>query len=149
MDGISAGASIIGVISLAMQLSSAAWTVARLLDTITDAPSEVVRLKDLLDLVHVTSIGVRNALQCQRRLHGDTIPGTEHIRNALAVCQRKLALIQSVLNRVENVERGRTLVSRSWARFRLAVKKDEIAVLERQLGQALDVLNVLLTTNLM
>lgn len=149
MDGLSAAAGVVGVLSLAMQLSEAAFVLVRFLDTVADAPSEVIRLKDLLKLVHVTSIGIKSALDSQQRLNTGSIPSTEPIQEAMEICARKLTLIQKALSRVENIERGCNLVSRSWARFRLAIKKDQIAEVESQLGQALNVLNVLLTTNLM
>lgn len=149
MDGISAVASVAGVVSLAMQISSATHTLVKFLGTISDAPKEVVRLKDMLNLVHIASVGVKKALEYQARLHGDNIEGIQSIHDVLEVCQKKLSLIQSVLDRVENIERGRNLVSRSWARFRLAVKKEDIVDFEKQLGHALGVLNVQLSTNLM
>jgi hypothetical protein len=149
MDGLSAATGIAGVISLAIQLGQTAITLVKFFDTISDAPNEVIRLRDLLRLIYATSSGVRNALECQRRLHGGTVAGAEDICDALTVCQRKLALIQDLLDKTENVQCGRTLVSRSWAKFRLAGKKDTISEFERQLGQGLDVLNVLLTANLM
>ncbi len=149
MDGLSAAASVAGVLSLAIQLAQSAHSLIDFLNTFTDAPNEVVRLRDLLRLVHVASVGVRNAVECQRRLYSDVLPGTADIYEALAVCQGKLVAIRGRLDRVEHVERGRTLVSRSWARFRLALEKDYILELERQLNYALGILNVLLTTNLM
>lgn len=149
MDGLSAGAGVIGVISLAMQLSEAAYAVVRFLNTITDAPREVMRLKELINLLYVTSVGVKSALEFQQQLHGDNIQGSENIHDALTVCQQRLGLVQDILDKTESIERGQTLVSRNWARFRLAARKDDIGKLERQLGQGLDVLNVLLTTNIM
>ena len=72
--------------------------------------------------------------------------GSDQICFALVVCQQKLVLIQASLGKVENTKR---LVSRSWARLRLVIKKDEITEFERELGQALNILNVSLTANIM
>ncbi len=149
MDGLSAAASVAGVLSLAIQLAQSASSLIDFLNTFTDAPNEVIRLRDLLRLIHAASVGVRNAVEYQRNLHGDVVPSAANIFEALTVCQDRVVAIRGRLDRIENVEHGRTLVSRSWARFRLAVKKDYILELERQLSQALSVLNVLLTTNLM
>ncbi|KAH8884385.1 hypothetical protein GQ53DRAFT_880155 [Thozetella sp. PMI_491] len=149
MDGLSAAASVAGVISLAMQLGQAARSLIAFLDTIADAPKEIARLKDLLLQIAAICSGVRSALEYQSRLHSYAVPGADDIYDALLVCQRKLVAIQEVLDQVEDVRAGRTLVTRNWAKFKLAVKKDGLLELERQLSQALAVLNVLLTTNLL
>ncbi|KAH8888106.1 hypothetical protein GQ53DRAFT_826667 [Thozetella sp. PMI_491] len=149
MDGLSAAASVAGVLSLAIQLAQSTRSLIDFLNTFTDAPNEVIRLRDLLQLIHAMSVGVQNAVECQRRLYNGVVPGAADIHKALGVCQGRLVVIRDRLNRIENVERGRTLVSRSWARFRFALEKDCILDLERKLNQALSILNVMLTTNLM
>lgn len=112
-------------------------------------PKEVKRLSDLLSQVHALAAGVRNALEGQRRLYGDSIPVEDTICESLKSCQRKLSRIKEVLNKVDDVGSGRTLISRSWARLKLSLKKEDIAEFDRQLDQAIQRLNVALTVNMM
>ncbi len=138
MDGLSAGASIIAVLSLAMQLGGSAQTLVKFLETIADAPEDIKRLRDLINDVFAIATGVRNLLEGQRRLHGDCLPVEDTIHTTLLRCQEQLNRIRKLLNKVEDVDAGRTLLSRSWARFRFALKKDDVAELEGHLGRALE-----------
>jgi len=151
MDGLSAGASVIAVISLVVQLGGAAHDLVKFLETMSDAPSEIKRLRDLLGMVFAVSTGVRNVLEGQRRLHGDCVPIEEAIHTALLDCQRTILQIQDLVNKVDTGKAGsgRHMVSRSWARLRMTLKKDEVAELETKLGQALQMLNLTLTMILM
>lgn len=47
MNGISGCASIVAVISLAIQLGEAACKLAQFFATVEDAPNEIVRLRDM------------------------------------------------------------------------------------------------------
>jgi hypothetical protein len=151
-DGLSAAASVLAVISLAMQLGGAARDLVSFLDTISDAPKEVTRLRDLLNLIYASSAGIRNALEHQQRLQADPhqlIPGAENVRDALLDCQSKLRLISELLDKVGDARRGQALIRRSWPRFRLAMKKEDVLEFERQLGLSLQILNISLTTTFM
>jgi len=149
MDGLSAGASVLAVLSLAIQMGDSAHTLVRFLETIADAPAEVKRLRDLIDLVFAIATGVRSQLQSHQRFYSGSLTGEGTICTALLACQGQLDQIQTLLSKVEDVESGRTLVSRSWARFRLALKKDDIADFEERLGRSLQMLNLTLSMNLM
>ena len=149
MDGLSGGASIIAVISRAVQLGEAACKLAQFFATVEDAPNEIVRLRGMLSLVQAASMGAKTAIECQRRSHNDDIPGVEHIHNALSVCRAEVFMIETFLDRIGDVQSGTNRASRVVARLRLATKKDDIREHERQLGHTLGVLNVLLTANLM
>lgn len=58
-------------------------------------------------------------------------------------------MIKTFLDRIGDVQQGPNRTARIVARLRLTTKKDDIREYERQLGQTLGVLNVLLTVNLM
>lgn len=92
MDGLSAAASVIGVVSLAVQLAGGAHTLLKFFNTISDAPAEINRLQDLLTQIHAMMIGIQNAFQCQRQLHGDGAPVASDIHKALFICQKKFSL---------------------------------------------------------
>ncbi|KAF0324824.1 hypothetical protein GQ607_007995, partial [Colletotrichum asianum] len=132
MDGLSVAASIVRVISLAMQLSQATRKLIAFLDTVKEEPHEINRLKEVLKLVYSMAIGVANALEYQRKRLGDLAPGYNHLHDVLAVCLRRISSIQDIT--------GKSHTSQT--------QGDEILELERQLGLALQVLNVALTTSL-
>src|SRR3569833_796277 len=141
MVGLSAGASVLAVLSLAIQMGDSAHTLVRYLETIADAPAEVKRLRDLIVLVCAIASGVRSHLQSHQRFYSGSLTGEGTICTALLACQGQLDQIQTLLSKVEDVASGRTLVSRSWARFLLALKKVDIADFEERLGRSLLMLN--------
>ncbi|KAF6822617.1 hypothetical protein CMUS01_11010 [Colletotrichum musicola] len=128
MDGLSVAASVVGLVSLAMQLSQTTRKLVAFLDTIHDEPTEIN----------------------QGRGRGGYVPGREHIYEMLVVCLQRLSPIQDALNKTESFSLGSgSIVSRSWVKVKLAMKREEILEMERQLEQALTVLNVSLTTTIL
>lgn len=60
MDRLSAGASVIGVIPLSIQLGTGTQALIKFLETVSDAPAEVHRFESLFDQIptfHRTSDG--------------------------------------------------------------------------------------------
>ncbi|KAJ5248964.1 hypothetical protein N7468_000415 [Penicillium chermesinum] len=149
MDGLSGAASVIAVISLAVQLGSGAHTLYQFLETISDAPAELHRLQSTLSQIKAIAFGIQNALEYQRRIHGDGVPVAGDILNSLVSCEERVQQITDIVNKADGTHRGLTGVSRKWARFKVALKKERVQELEQQLGNSLQVLNVLMTTNLM
>ncbi|KAJ2990096.1 hypothetical protein NUW58_g3127 [Xylaria curta] len=149
MDGLSVAASIASILSSSIRLAQVSQDLVEFLDKIRDAPNEIIRLKDQIRLIFALSSGVRNNLEYQKRLQDRAVVGQEHIYEALMACQKSLYRIQTLLEKAENVHTGRTLVSRSWAKFKLAVKKEHITELETQLIRDVNILNCLLTTSLL
>lgn len=147
MDGLSAGASVIAVVSLAAQIGAGAHTLIKFLETVSDAPAEVHRLESLLGQIYAMATCVRNALEYQRRLHGDKLVLADDIHVCLLNCQKKVQRIERIVEQFKETERGRTVVSRKWAWFKLALKKEDVLEIERQLGQAIQILNISLTTH--
>ncbi|KAF6812746.1 hypothetical protein CPLU01_14820 [Colletotrichum plurivorum] len=150
MDGLSVAASVVGLVSLAMQLSQTTRKLIAFLDTIHDAPSEVVRLNGLLKMIFAMTANIINALENQGWGRSGYVPGREHIYEILVVCLQRLSPIQEALNKTESFSLGSGgIASRSWVKVKLAMKKEEILEMERQLEQALMVLNVSLTTTVL
>lgn len=137
------------MISLAMQLGQTTRKLITFMDTVKEAPSEVSRLNDLLKLIFAMAAGVFNALEHQRSRRGDIFPGHDHLRDVLVVCLERVSFIHDLVDKIETPKSGGNFASKGWAKFTLAMKKDEILELERQLGQALSVLNIMLTTSLL
>ena len=147
MDGLSAGASVIAVISLAAQLGAGAHTVIKFLNTVSDAPTEVQRLQSLLDQIYAIATCLRNALEYQRKLHGDKRILADDIHISLLNCQKKVQGIEHIVDRFKETEKGRSVASRKWASLKLTLKKEDVLGLERQLGLAIQILDISLTTH--
>ncbi|KAJ5889904.1 hypothetical protein N7504_010714 [Penicillium tannophilum] len=121
MDGLSAAASVIGVVSLAVQLADGAHTLLKFLKNISDAPAEIYRLQDLLTQIDAMMISIQNAFQYQRQLHGDGAPVASDTTGHSSSARKKSSLFARY----------------SWAHFKLALKKEDIVDLEQQLGHTL------------
>ncbi|CEJ55528.1 hypothetical protein PMG11_01780 [Penicillium brasilianum] len=147
MEVLGAGASVLAVISLAAQLGAGAHTLIKFLQTVSDAPTEIQRLESLLDQIYAIATGVPKALECERKLHGDKHILADNIHTSLLNCHKKVQGIERIVDRFKETENGRSVVSRKWASFKMAIKKEEVLELERQLGQAVLTLNVALTTH--
>ncbi|KAJ5465051.1 uncharacterized protein N7458_000737 [Penicillium daleae] len=147
MDGLGAGASVMAVISLAAQLGAGACTLIKFLETVSDAPAEIQRLESLLDQIYAIASCVRNALEYQRSLYGDKHILADDIHTSLLNCQKKVRRIECIVDRFKETENGRSVVSRKWASFKSAWKKEDVLELERQLGQAIQILDISLTTH--
>jgi hypothetical protein len=147
MEGLSAGASVLAVISLAAQLGAGAHTLIKFLQTVSDAPTEIQRLESLLDQIYAIATCVRTALECQRKLHGDKRIPADDIHASLLNCQKQIQKIERIVDRFKETENGRSVVSRKWASFELALKNKDVLKLERQLGQAIQLLDIAITTH--
>ncbi|GLI78870.1 hypothetical protein PoHVEF18_007192 [Penicillium ochrochloron] len=146
MDGLNAGASVIAVISLAAQLGAGAHTLIKFLNTVSDAPAEIQRLESVLDQIYAIATCVRNALEYQRKLHGDKHILADDIQISLLNCQKKVQGIEHIVDRFKETEKGRSVASRKWTSLKLALKED-VLELERQLGLAIQILDISLTTH--
>jgi len=149
MDPFSAAATVVGVVGVAMQVAQAASTLITFLDTIIDAPESVVRIKSLLKAIQLGSVRIRKVLKRQHALYGDDGTAEEEICDALSQCQKKVVKMQTVLNKFGDFQTENSKVSRSWARLKVALKKDDMVEIERQLTQDLNALHLLLEMNIM
>jgi hypothetical protein len=105
MDGLSAGASVIAVISLAAQLGTGAHTLIKFLNTVSDAPAEIQRLESLLHQIYAIATCVRNTLEYQRKLHGEKHILADDIQISLLNCQKKVRGIEHIVDRFKKKPR--------------------------------------------
>jgi hypothetical protein len=105
MDGLSTGASVIAVVSLAAQLGAGAHTLIKFLETVSDAPAEIQRLENLLDQIYAIATCVRNALEHQRRLHGNEHILADDIHTSLLNCHKKVQRIERLVDRFKETDR--------------------------------------------
>lgn len=89
MDPVSGAASILAIVSLALQLQQSAHKVQRFFDAISDASSEILRLKGLVSIVHAIAVNIKTLFE--EKLHGeDDVIGGEGIYDAMKLCQASL-----------------------------------------------------------
>lgn len=149
MDPLSGVASIFAIISLAWQLGQSALNIKRFLDTLHDAPAEIIRLRVVILQLHSIAEGTKAVLERQLKPHCPNNHICNSIYDALKTCQDKLDLIEKVLPIAGKVNNGHSPFSRNWAHFRLACRKERIEEFERQLERAMSFLHVNLLLNLM
>ncbi|GAW23124.1 hypothetical protein ANO14919_126740 [Xylariales sp. No.14919] len=148
MDPFSGVASTFAVFSLALQLAQSAFDVKRFLDTVQNAPREIKRLRDLVIQLHLVAQTVTALLRQQSSLRSQDPQVSNNVHDSLKACQEKLDLIRDVFQIAEKVNKKKNTIIRNWAQLRLASKKETIEEFERQLEQAISLLNTNLLINL-
>ena len=125
MDGLSAAASGIAVVSLAIQLIQAIQSIQDFLKDVLGAPEEVRRLEQ--DLVQLASIlqDVQVVTEMQLDQSGAPNPRASLLAS-LTACGEKLLLIQTVVDSAKEKLRKSGRVSRHWESFKLVFKKKDI-----------------------
>ena len=148
MDGLSAAASGIAVVSLAMQLVDSVRDIQRFLHRVSDAPRELKRLLDLLEQLELIleSIGMIIERQNTHEPDHDAAVSASVLR-ALKTCENKLLMLEDVVE-VAKKASGGGRVARSFGAFRLACKTRDVEEFEGQLQHAVNILNLTMTVNL-
>jgi hypothetical protein len=147
MDGLSAAASGMAVVSLAIQLVGSVRDIRRFMRQVSDAPKELNRLIDLLEQLELIIEGVGELIEKQRRsAPGGDIDVSPNVLRAMKTCESKLERIENV---VERARKGaKTKAMKSLGAFRIASQKKDIEELEGQLRDAVSILNLTMTMNL-
>lgn len=148
MESIGGVASLFAIISLAIQLGDSVIKTKRFLDTITHLPSEISRLRRLLDQSHAIADVVKTVLENNTRAQPENQHGPEYVYNSLAECLHIATHIEAIVVKSRNVQEGPTPLSRGRAQFRLACKKSHIETLENRFYGAVTVLNLTLSLHL-
>jgi hypothetical protein len=149
MDGLSAGASIIAVVSLAVQLLDTVREVRSFLRNVSDAPKELTRLIGLFDQLELIVENISLLMKRQRQYNGDMddmICASVH--KALRTCETKLAILDEMVKKAMTASEGKHKAARSFGSFRLACKKKDIEEFETQLRHAVTILDLTMTMNL-
>jgi hypothetical protein len=149
MDGLSAGASIIAVVSLAIQLLDTVREVRGFLRNVSDAPKELARLIDLLEQLELIVENIKMLMERQRQHNADVDEGIcASVHKALKTCETKVAILDELVKKAKTTSEGRNKVVRSWGSLKLANKKKDIEEFETQLQHALKVLDLTMSINL-
>lgn len=96
-------------------ISLAAHTLIKFLNTVSDAPAEIQRLGSLLDQIYAIATCVHNALEFQRKLHGDEHILADDIQTSLLHSQQQFQRIEHLVDQFRATEKGRSVASRKWA----------------------------------
>jgi hypothetical protein len=147
MDGLSAAASGMAVVSLAIQLVGSVRDIRRFMRQVSDAPKELNRLIDLLEQLEVIIEGVGELIEKQRRSAGDSdIDVSPNVLRAMKTCESRLARIENVVEKASKGTKNKTM--KSLGAFRIAYQKRDIEEFEGQLRDAVSILNLTMTMNL-
>jgi len=151
MDGLSAAASGIAVVSLAIQLVDSVREIQRFLRDVSDAPKELKRLLELLNLLEFTIEKIGMLMEKQRQNSKDYDSGSdvsEIVLRAMKMCESKLSMLQSVVETAKKASLSESKARKSLGSLRLACKKRDIEDFENQLQHAVSILDLAMTMNL-
>ncbi|KAF4624157.1 hypothetical protein G7Y89_g14014 [Cudoniella acicularis] len=149
MDGLSAAASGIAVISLAIQLVDSIREIKRFLRSVSEAPKELTRLLDLLDHLELILENTGQLIQMQQKLGGElNVHLCVSVEKAMKTCETKLLKLDGVVKITKKASGADTRAARSFAAFRQGCKKRDIEEFEEQLHDSLSLLNLAISMSL-
>ncbi|KAE8449372.1 hypothetical protein EG329_008273 [Mollisiaceae sp. DMI_Dod_QoI] len=149
MDGLSAAASGIAIISLTIQLVDSIRQIQEFLRDVSDAPKELARLIDLLGLLEMILQNTKDMIETQRRTTWKAdVDVHPSVLKAIEACEAKLRFLVEVIERTKKGSISNGKAARSVASFKLACKKKDIERFETQLDHAITMLNTTITINL-
>lgn len=147
MDGLSAAASGIAVVCLAIQLIDSVREIRKFLRSVSDAPEEMRRLLYLLEQLELILDTIGKWVENQRLHHGDLdIDVSPSILRAVQTCENSLKKLDRLIEKAKHNAIATGRATKALGRFRLACKKEEIEDFETQLHRATSTLNLVMTS---
>lgn len=149
MDGLSAAASGIAVVSLAVQLIGSVRDIRRFLRRVSEAPKELKQLIDLLEQLELVLQNIGMVIENQRK-HNDNgdIDVSLSVLRAIEACESKVTILEGVIEATKKASSTRNKTARTLVSFKLTWKKREINEFESQLHDTVNLLNLAMTANL-
>jgi hypothetical protein len=149
MDGLSAAASGIAVVSFAIQLVDAVREIRLFLRKVSNAPKELRRLIDLLEQLELILGNIGMLIKRQQKQSGHVdVDISPDIWRAVSTCKDKVDIFQGTLETTKKAFMATNKTTRTLGCFRLAYKMRDIVEFEGQLQSAISLLNLTMTTNL-
>jgi uncharacterized protein YoxC len=149
MDGLSAAASGIAVISLALQLVDSVRQIQRFLRKVSEAPKELRRLIELLEQLELILESIGELINKQQQQSGDQdVAVSETVLRAMKTCENTMKGLTSTVDGARKSIEAKNKAEKTLACFRLSCKKKDIEEYERQIHEAISLLNLTMTTNL-
>ena len=136
----------LAVVSLAIQLAGTVQTINEFLRTIRDAPSELVTLIETMDLMQSNLNHVHYLVEQQfsdSRLAGSPV----FILNALKVCESRVEVQRTWVEKSKQSLTTRHLMKRTWASLIIRPKKIQLSEMQGQLKEAMANLHFAVTNN--
>jgi hypothetical protein len=149
MDGLSAAASGVAVVSLALQLVGSVRDIHRFLRQVSESPKELKRLIDLLEQLELVLQNIGMLVESQRKHNGNgDVDVSPSVLGAIEACKNKVAILERVVETAKKHSFITNKTTRTLGSFKLACKKREIEEFESQLHDAVSLLNLAMTANL-
>ncbi|KAH8745426.1 hypothetical protein F5882DRAFT_387549 [Hyaloscypha sp. PMI_1271] len=157
MDGLRLTTSGIAAASLSIQLVESVQKIRRFLHHVSEAPKELQRLLDLLEQLELIFQNIRMIIGQQphyhyhHQYHRSDLDGdvAASVWKATKMCERDLSRLEKVIEAAKVSPKSKNRATKSFESFRLACKKRDIEEFEMHLQQAIGVLNLTMTMNLM
>jgi uncharacterized protein Yka (UPF0111/DUF47 family) len=138
MDGLSAAASGIAVVSLAIQLVGSVREIRRFFRTLKDAPEELDRLLDLLEHMELMLGNIGKLVDPD----SDISPS---VLKAIQTCEKALGKLGTLVQKFKRNLSAQSPLKRPLGFFKIAYKKQEVEEIEKQLDRAVNNLNMAMT----
>jgi hypothetical protein len=118
MDGLSAAASGIAVVSLTVQLVDSVREIRRFLRDVSEAPKELRRLIDLLDQLELILENIGALVERQQKHTSETdIDVSKSILKAMKTCESKLKILEDVVEVAKKTSSATNKAIRSFGSF--------------------------------
>ena len=147
MDGLSAAASGMAVVSLAIQLANFVREIQRFMHGIFDARTELKRLIGLLDQLELILESIGSLIDKQEGYMTDANI-TSNILRAMKTCEDKLSILGNVVESAKKASISKSKVVQSLGLYQLTWKKKDIEDFENELQRVLSILDLTMTMNL-
>lgn len=145
MEIVGGVASVAGVLSLAIQLVDSSLKLYKFLETIQGAPSEIVRLQEMVLQLHSILKGAQDVLEQQNKQE-HVPPPDQSLYSALKSCQSKVKTLEDYITKIQRnaVQRG---IQRVWGKVKIPFEQDHFAKINGQVQEACQIMNTALATN--
>ncbi|KAH8768731.1 hypothetical protein F5882DRAFT_509214 [Hyaloscypha sp. PMI_1271] len=149
MDGLSAAASGIAVVSLAIQLVDSVRQIQRFLRNISEAPKELRRLINLLEQLELILESIGELIDRQQRQSAnEDVAVSDTVLRAMKTCENTVKGLAGIVDVARKSAEAKNKATKTLGSLRLSCKKKDIEEFERQLHEAVSLLNLTMTMNL-
>jgi hypothetical protein len=149
MDGLSAAASGIAVVSLAIQLVDSVRQIQRFLRNVSEAPKELRRLINLLEQLELILESIGELINRQQRQNAvEDVAVSDTVLRAMKTCENTVKGLAGIVDVARKSAEAKNKATKTLGSLRLSCKKKDIEEFERQLHEAVSLLNLTITTNL-
>ena len=145
MDGLSGAASLIAVVSFAVQLGESIYKLSKLLKSIQNAPTEVQVLANDLDRLRQILAEVALVAEMQRGQESAPAPSTV-LFAALDECQLRFQSLEAYASRFAFTVQRKGF-RKALAPLKIPIEKDALQKLHGEMRQSVDHLGTLLVLN--